>query len=124
MRAASGPVVVLGEVFPGRTIERSTPMPNPHTPAAAHDRYAAGRSRDRRRTLARTFVLLAMSASVVDTPARASAHADPAVVTSEIETPVLYDDDEGGNASGDDPAIWIHPGDENASIVIVTAKEG
>ena len=65
-----------------------------------------------------------MSASLVDTPARASAHADPAVVTSDTETPVLYDDDEGGNASGDDPAIWVHPGDDNASIVIVTAKEG
>ncbi len=37
---------------------------------------------------------------------------------------MLYDDDEGGNASGDDPAIWVHPGDSTKSIVIVTAKEG
>jgi 3-phytase len=44
-------------------------------------------------------------------------------VTTDNETPVLYDD-EGGNASGDDPAIWVHPGDSNASLVIVTAKEG
>ena len=33
----------------------------------------------------------------------------PAVVTTDNETPVLYDDDEGGNASGDDPAIWVAP---------------
>ena len=37
---------------------------------------------------------------------------------------MLYDDDEGGDASGDDPAIWVHPGDSEDSIVIVTAKEG
>lgn len=47
-----------------------------------------------------------------------------ATVTTDNETPVLYDDDEGGNASGDDPAIWVHPGDADDSIVIVTAKEG
>ena len=47
-----------------------------------------------------------------------------AVVTTDNETAVLYDDDEGGNASGDDPAIWVHPADPRRSIVIVTAKEG
>ena len=31
----------------------------------------------------------------------------PLEVTTGNETPVLYDDDEGGNASGDDPAIWV-----------------
>lgn len=49
---------------------------------------------------------------------------DPAVVTTDNETPVLYDDEAGGNAVGDDPAIWVHPGDADESIVIVTAKEG
>ncbi|TDD64603.1 phytase [Jiangella aurantiaca] len=48
----------------------------------------------------------------------------PAVVTTDNETPVLYDDEEGGNASGDDPAIWVHPEHSGRSIVIVTAKEG
>ncbi|MFB7883325.1 phytase [Microbacterium sp. NPDC056057] len=47
-----------------------------------------------------------------------------AVVTTSVETPVLYDDEEGGNASGDDPAIWVDPGDSRDSIVIATAKEG
>jgi 3-phytase len=46
------------------------------------------------------------------------------VVSADNETPVLYDDEEGGNASGDDPAIWVHPDDSDLSVVIVTAKEG
>jgi 3-phytase len=46
-----------------------------------------------------------------------------AIATTDNETPVLYDDEEGGNASGDDPAIWVHR-DSSKSIVIVTAKEG
>ncbi len=49
---------------------------------------------------------------------------DPVEVTTDNETPVLYDDDRGGNASGDDPAIWVHPTDSSQSIVIATAKEG
>lgn len=61
--------------------------------------------------------------------AAASARPEPATppfatVTTDNETPVLYDDEEGGNASGDDPAIWVHPEDSDASLVIVTAKEG
>ena len=47
-----------------------------------------------------------------------------AVVTTGTETPALYDDAEGGNASGDDPAIWVDPTDSHDSIVITTAKEG
>ena len=46
------------------------------------------------------------------------------MVTTDNETPVLYDDEAGGLASGDDPAIWVHPSDSSRSIVIVTAKEG
>ena len=46
--------------------------------------------------------------------ASASPPVGPAVVTTDNETPVLYDDDEGGNASGDDPAIWVHPRDSRA----------
>ncbi|XVX21493.1 phytase [Actinomycetota bacterium] len=48
----------------------------------------------------------------------------PVEVTTDNETPVLYDSDEGGNASGDDPAIWVDGADSANSIVIVTAKEG
>ncbi|WP_198940369.1 phytase [Micromonospora sp. CB01531] len=53
-----------------------------------------------------------------------AATAQPAVVTTDNETPILYDDEAGGNASGDDPAIWVHPADSRKSLVIVTAKEG
>ncbi|MBC6457072.1 phytase [Actinomadura sp. HBU206391] len=53
-----------------------------------------------------------------------AATGQPAVVTTDNETPILYDDEAGGNASGDDPAIWVHPADSRKSLVIVTAKEG
>ena len=74
-------------------------------------------------------------AAVSAPPAQAPAHgvdrgaatqrAVPAVeVTTDNETPVLYDSEEGGNASGDDPAIWVDAQDSANSIVVVTAKEG
>lgn len=47
-----------------------------------------------------------------------------ATVTTSVETPPLYDDEAGGNASGDDPAIWVHPDDSDRSLVLATAKEG
>jgi len=62
---------------------------------------------------------IALVGSVIDKD-----ETDPPTVTTDNETPVLYDDEEGGNASGDDPAIWVHPGDSRLSIVIATAKEG
>jgi 3-phytase len=74
------------------------------------------------RTLPLLALLLALAVSV---PALAKpVRPDPVEVTTDHETPVLYDDDEGGNASGDDPAIWVHPTDSTRSIVIATAKEG
>lgn len=48
----------------------------------------------------------------------------PAQVTTSVQTPALVDDEAGGNASGDDPAIWVNPADDAASLVITTAKEG
>lgn len=47
-----------------------------------------------------------------------------ATVHPEVETPALYDDEAGGNANGDDPAIWLHPSDSAKSVVIGTAKQG
>lgn len=72
------------------------------------------------------FILALLFVMAVAGPVAAGGHepSDPAQVTTDNETPVLYDDEEGGNASGDDPAIWVHPGDSGASIVIVTAKDG
>jgi 3-phytase len=57
-------------------------------------------------------------------PAHDRRGGDVATVTTDVETPVLYDDEEGGNASGDDPAIWVHPDDPDSSLVLATAKEG
>ncbi|GAB1818026.1 phytase [Herbidospora sp. RD11066] len=71
----------------------------------------------------RAALALGVLATVLLSAAPASAEG-PKVVTTDNETPVLYDDDKGGNASGDDPAIWVHPRDSRKSIVIVTAKEG
>ena len=47
-----------------------------------------------------------------------------ASVLATVETPALLDDDEGGLANGDDPAIWVHPTNPGQSRVIVTAKNG
>ncbi|WP_166845452.1 phytase [Isoptericola sp. BMS4] len=49
---------------------------------------------------------------------------DVAAVTTDVQTPALFDDEAGGNASGDDPAIWVHPEDPDRSLVVATAKEG
>ncbi|NUP82599.1 MAG: phytase [Nonomuraea sp.] len=49
---------------------------------------------------------------------------DVETVTPTLETPPLYDDTAGGNANGDDPAIWVHPTRPRGSVVITTAKEG
>ncbi|MFD5424932.1 phytase [Streptomyces sp. NPDC127084] len=45
-------------------------------------------------------------------------------VTPRAETPTLYDDEAGGNANADDPAIWRNAADPDRSMVIATAKEG
>ncbi|MFG1955835.1 phytase [Micromonospora sp. NPDC048830] len=66
----------------------------------------------------------AVVAALLAPPHASAATTRPAVVTTDNETPVLYDDEAGGNASGDDPAIWVHPADSRKSMVIVTVKEG
>ncbi|MEV5609526.1 phytase [Streptomyces sp. NPDC052225] len=45
-------------------------------------------------------------------------------VYAKAETPPLYDDDQGGNANADDPAIWYDSARPGASLVLGTAKEG
>ncbi|WSY36553.1 phytase [Streptomyces sp. NBC_00887] len=53
----------------------------------------------------------------------AQARSLPAVGASS-ETTALYDDEAGGNANADDPAIWRNPADPGRSLVVATAKEG
>ncbi|MGW0803932.1 phytase [Nonomuraea sp. NPDC002799] len=57
------------------------------------------------------------------TPVTAPATGLP-TVTAAAETPPLHDDEAGGHANGDDPAIWVHPSRPGRSVVITTAKEG
>lgn len=45
-------------------------------------------------------------------------------VSASVETPSLFDDEAGGNANADDPAIWRNTSDPDRSLVIATAKEG
>lgn len=56
-------------------------------------------------------------------PAEPTASALPAV-TPTAEAPTLYDDETGGHANADDPAIWRNAADPGRSLVIATAKEG
>lgn len=58
------------------------------------------------------------------------AAADPPVtqpgvtqVHARSETAPVFNDDAGGNADADDPAIWRNPADPDRSLVVTTAKE-
>ncbi|MCO8278016.1 phytase [Actinoplanes sp. TRM 88003] len=45
-------------------------------------------------------------------------------ITAAVETPALFDDEAGGDADADDPAIWVNRADKSRSRVIGTAKNG
>jgi 3-phytase len=64
-------------------------------------------------------VLLAAPAAAAGTD---RAGEKPLRVTAAVETPPLFDDEAGGDADADDPAIWVHPRDRVRSLVLVTAK--
>lgn len=72
-------------------------------------------------------VAAALAATALAGPAGAQHRVSPdtlPVVTPRAETPVLHDDDEGGNADADDPAIWRNAAAPGRSLVVATAKEG
>lgn len=80
----------------------------------------------RRRALG-LVVVLALSPLAIGLPGAAAApvvELPIAEVPTDVETPVLFDDEAGGNASGDDPAIWVHPTHPGRSLILATAKEG
>ncbi|MCG5213673.1 phytase [Streptosporangium soli] len=69
--------------------------------------------------------LLALALGLAGLTAVSSAEAGGVrTVHAQSETPGLFDDAAGGNANGDDPAIWIHPTRSGKSVVVATAKEG
>ncbi|MEU8892386.1 phytase [Streptomyces sp. NPDC048442] len=45
-------------------------------------------------------------------------------VTARAETVALHDDEAGGDADADDPAIWRNAADPDRSLVVATAKQG
>ncbi|MFD6437267.1 phytase [Streptomyces venezuelae] len=69
-------------------------------------------------------VVLALTTVLAATSASATAATPLPGITPRAETPVLHDDDAGGNADADDPAIWRNTADPARSLVIATAKEG
>ncbi|GII58808.1 hydrolase [Planotetraspora thailandica] len=70
-----------------------------------------------------TICVLCASAPATASVAKALPTALP-TVAPRVETPALFDDEAGGNANGDDPAIWVHPASPESSVVATTAKEG
>ncbi|MFJ6728806.1 phytase [Streptomyces sp. NPDC091281] len=79
------------------------------------------------RTLPRALAVSALTASLALTaalPATAQDSGALPAVHPRVETAPLYDDEAGGNADADDPAIWRNAADPDASLVIATAKEG
>ncbi|GAA3050815.1 phytase [Streptomyces roseofulvus] len=70
---------------------------------------------------ASALTALAAALSVV---AASPAAPQPVPVTARVETPVVHDDETGGNADADDPAVWVDPTRPGRSLVIGTLKEG
>ncbi|MGY0020316.1 phytase [Streptomyces sp. YJ-C3] len=75
-----------------------------------------------RTPLAVLATAVAALAVTVTAPVRAAA--PPPAVTPRAETAALHDDEAGGNADADDPAIWRDAADPDRSLVIATAKQG
>ncbi|MGW7439148.1 phytase [Streptomyces sp. NPDC054849] len=73
---------------------------------------------------AATLVVLGVIAAPAHARGERGAAPSPARVSASVETPSLFDDEAGGNANADDPAIWRNAKDPDRSLVIATAKEG
>ncbi|MDI6520171.1 phytase [Streptomyces coelicoflavus] len=81
-------------------------------------------TRRRSRVVAAVATLMFTAAVAAVPSAQAAAPALPPAVVPRAETAAQFDDDQGGNANADDPAIWRNSADPDASLVIGTAKEG
>jgi 3-phytase len=66
--------------------------------------------------MSRLALLLAFIALLA---APAAAHAQ---IKASLETAPLFDDEAGGDADADDPAVWINPKDRRGTLVIGTKK--
>ncbi len=69
------------------------------------------------------LIVASLAVFPISAPESAAETALNAVVPQR-ETPPLFDDEAGGNADADDPAIWLHPQHPHLSLVIGTKKDG
>lgn len=77
-----------------------------------------------RRTLALASCAAIAVTALAPPAASIGAHRTIATIHAITETPAQFDDDAGGNADADDPAIWRNNANPGKSLVITTAKEG
>ncbi|QEV22073.1 phytase [Streptomyces alboniger] len=77
-------------------------------------------------TLALATAVVALAAAALPGEALAAPAAPAALpaVAPRAETPPLHDDEAGGDADADDPAIWRDAAAPGRSLVIATAKQG
>ncbi|MEU7650359.1 phytase [Streptomyces huasconensis] len=78
-------------------------------------------------TLALATAVVALTAAALPFQASAAPSGSRAAlpaVTAHAETPALHDDEAGGDADADDPAIWRDAADPERSLVVATAKQG
>ncbi|MEU5957209.1 phytase [Streptomyces sp. NPDC047525] len=83
-------------------------------------------SRRHRTTYGRLALVTALAAVAAAVPLNSGALAATALpaVEPRAETPALHDDEAGGDADADDPAIWRNTADPDRSLVVATAKQG
>ncbi|MFI5801476.1 phytase [Streptomyces sp. NPDC051561] len=72
---------------------------------------------------ASTLSALAVAVLTATGISAAAPPAPPVSATARAETPAVYDDEAGGNADADDPAVWVDPANPGRSLVIGTLKE-
>jgi 3-phytase len=77
-----------------------------------------------RSTVGRFALFTALTALAALVPHPAVAAGGLPGVRPATETAPVYDDEAGGNADADDPAIWRNPADPDRSLVVTTVKEG
>ncbi|MET4923592.1 phytase [Streptomyces sp. PSRA5] len=75
-------------------------------------------------TVGRLTLFTALAVLATAMPHSALAAGELPGVQPTAETPAVYDDEAGGNADADDPAIWRNPADPARSLVVATLKEG
>lgn len=71
-----------------------------------------------------TLMVGVLIGSLMVMPGPATAQDDLHPVVAQAETAPNFDDDAGGSADADDPAIWVHPSIPEHSIVVGTLKNG